>query len=312
MLILKSSTLFEYVPYSLSDISDRVRTMIRQESMHYKSEDYIGKASRNRITSNEDVPVDAQCRAKMVEWCYQVTDFCKFKRESVAIGVSYLDRFMSSNHVTALNALNSKKDYQLAAMTCLYMAIKLFEPVAFDTALLSEVSHGCYDEKEIETMELDILQGLNWRMNGPTAYDFLHHFIMLLPNETSSDKSFVSLLLNLSRFQVEIAVSDYNLALEKPSVTAFAAILNISRGNKKSFPLNLRSEYFQTIRDITGTESFKLNSVQVKLRNALKANSGLKLPQIANLTSFDEEDDAVLTGNIYSLSTADNTMARCA
>ena len=85
MLILKSSTLFEYEPYSLSDISDRVRAMIRQESMHYKSEDYIGKASRSRITSNEDVPVDAQCRAKMVEWCYQVTDFCKFKRESVAI-----------------------------------------------------------------------------------------------------------------------------------------------------------------------------------------------------------------------------------
>eukprot|EP00956_Cyclotella_meneghiniana_P003848 scaffold4649_cov72-Cyclotella_meneghiniana.AAC.10 len=282
--------------------------------MHYKSVDYIGKSSQ-AIKSNKGIQVDAECRAKMVEWCYQVTDCCEFKRESVAIGVSYLDRFMSSNHVTAVNALYSKKDYQLAAMTCLYMAIKLFEPVVFDTALLSEVSHGCYDENEIKTMELDILQGLNWRMNGPTAYDFLHHFIMLLLNEAHIDKAFAAVLLNLSRFQVEIAVSDYNLALEEPSVIALAAMSNILRGNKKfkSVPPNSRSGYFQIIKDLTGVESFRLNSVRLKLLNALKVNSGLQIPQIAdNSISIDEEDDMIPIKNTNSLSRADNTMARCA
>lgn len=251
-----------------------------------------------------------------------VTDYCKFSRQTVAIGMSYLDRFMSTDHPTAAKALCSKKQYQLAAMTCLYIAIKIFEPIAFDTALLSEISHGCYDEEDIEVMERDVLQALNWRMNGPTAHDMLHHLIMLLPDEASvDDDSIASVLLDFSRFQAEIAVSDFKLSLEKPSIIALAAILNSSEGiSKELYPAYLRQEYIENITDLIGVDLFsaKLNAVRIRLLALFEINSGYRLPQIANITPViklehvylsEFPDDTVGSTSPVSVAT---TRARCA
>ncbi|KAL3795634.1 hypothetical protein HJC23_002041 [Cyclotella cryptica] len=284
------------------DVADRVAAMQRQESTHYRCRDYIRKAIRHSAYPHQrkDV-VDAECRAKMCDWCYQVTDFCKFSRQTVATSMSYLDRFMSTNHLTAAQALYSKKKYQLAAMTCLYMAIKLFEPMAMDTALLSEISHGCYDEEDIERMEQDILQALGWRMNGPTTHDMLSHLIMLLPKATyRDDDSVASALLDFSRFQVEIAISDYGLALEKPSVVALAAILNSAEGiSEMLFSAQDRYQYLQSIMNLTGMNSFttKVNAVRIRLLTLFEMNSGYHLPQIANLTPVVYMEHSIFQSN---------------
>jgi hypothetical protein len=309
---------------SFADVASRVLTMQKQESTHYKCRDYIRKTYRNFSSDKrQETVVDAEGRAKMCEWCYQVTDFCKFSRQTVATSMSFLDRFMSTNHPTAAKALFSKKQYQLAAMTCLYTAIKLFEPVAFDTALLSEISHGCYDEADIETMERDILQGLGWRMNGPTTHDLLNHLIMLLPEEALyDDDSIASAILDFSRFQLEIAVADYEVALEAPSIVALAAILNSSEGiSEKLFSARSRREYLHNIMELTGMSSFsvKLNATRARLLKLFEMNSGYKLPQIANFTPIrkiehvfqsDFLDETI--GNTSPVSIADTVLARCA
>lgn len=303
---------------SFADVADRVAAMKEQESTYYRPGDYIKPITSSR---QNDTIVDAECRAKMADWCYQVCDFCKFSRQTVAIGMKYLDRFMSTDHPAAAQALRSKKLYQLAAMTCLYIAIKMFEPVAFDSSLLSEISHGCYDEEDIERMERNILQGLSWRMNGPTVHDFVHHLIMLLPETHIEDDSIGSVLLDFSRFQAEIAVFDYDLSLEKPSLVALASILNSAEGiSKKLFPAYSRHEFIQNILELTGINSFsvRLNAIRVRLLALFEANSGYRLPQIANVTpiislehvyqsnSFDE-----MSGSTSPVSVA-TTMARCA
>jgi hypothetical protein len=204
---------------------------------------------------------------------------------------------MSTDHPTASQCLFSKKKYQLAAMTCLYIAVKIFEPMAMDTALLSEISHGCYEEEDIETMEKDILCALSWRVNGPTSHNILEHLIMLLPEETfSEDDSVASALLDFSRFQVEIAVSDYDLALQKPSIVALAAILNSAEGiTEKLFSAHSRYEYLERILCLTGMNSFttKVNAVRLRLLALFEINSGYYLPQIANLTPVINVDEAV-------------------
>jgi hypothetical protein len=228
---------------------------------------------------------------------------------------------MSTNHPAAAKALCSKKHYQLAAMTCLYIAIKMFEPIAFDTALLSDISHGCYDEEDIEVMERNILQGLSWRMNGPTAHDMLHHLLMLLPDEASVDDSIASVLFDFSRFQAEIAVSDFSLAIQKPSIVALAAILNSSEGiSKQLFPAHLRKEYLENITDLVGIDSFsaKLNAVRMRLLALFEINSGYRLHQIANITPVFELEHVYLSefpddtvGSTSPVSVA-ITRARCA
>ncbi|KAL7476350.1 hypothetical protein ACHAW6_002222 [Cyclotella cf. meneghiniana] len=261
---------------SVEEITDRIHVMQRQESTSYKSRDYV---------DGKEPAVDRECRVKMCEWCYQVTDFCRFKRETVAVSMSYLDRFLSKSRPSAKRALKYKKDYQLAAMTCLYIAVKLFEPLAMDTGLLSSISQGCYTESDISEMEQEILTSLGWRMNGPTAHDFLSHIIALLPSSVYAyDDSIPTTLSDFSRFQVELAVSDYDLSLHKSSVVALAAILNSAAGvDDRMFPTQSRLQYLQLITKELGMNPFstEVNAVRTRLLKLFARNSGYEMPQIA-------------------------------
>jgi len=68
-------------------------------------------------------------------------------------------------------------------------------------------SHSCYAEIDIVEMEREILAALSWKMNGPTAHDFLSHIIALLPSSAYYyDDTTEMTLLDFSRFKVEIAV----------------------------------------------------------------------------------------------------------
>jgi hypothetical protein len=293
---------------SIDDLTDRLHVMQYQESTHYRFANYIDK--------NQET-VDRECRVKMTEWCYQgkitsnylllhetwtralnsapsfahhpiVTDFCKFKRETVAVSMSYLDRFLSTSRPSACRALQYKKEYQLAAMTCLYIAIKLFEPLAMDTGLLSSISQGCYSESDISDMEKEILTSLGWRMNGPTSHDFLSHILEVLPSSASSScESIMRTISDFSRFQVELAVSDYDLAIQKPSIVALAAILNSAEGvDNTLFRSQCRRQFLQYITNELSMDPFsaQVNAVRTRLLRLFSKNSGYDMPQIANFT----------------------------
>jgi len=293
---------------SVSEVADRLNAMQHQESTTYKCKDYIGNDENcsfdqaSKPQNQRDQPVDRECRVKMCEWCYQVTDFCKFRRETVAISMSYLDRFLSSSRPRARRALRDRKEYQLAAMTTLYIAIKLFEPMAMDAGLLSAISHGCYTEMDIVDMEQEILTALSWMMNGPTAHDFLSHIIALMPpSACDNDDAAVTTLLDFSRFQVEIAVCDYDFALQKPSVLALAAILNSAEGiDEEVFSAPRRFEFLQTIADESGMNPFssQVNAARVRLLELFAKNSGYELPQVANLTPIINTDEGMVGSRI--------------
>jgi hypothetical protein len=261
---------------TVDEITDMIHVMQLQESTHYKCKHYMGAS----------LAVDRDCRMKMVEWCYQVTDFCKFKRQTVAVSMSYLDRFLSTSCSSALQARQFKRDYQLAAMTCLYIAIKLFEPMVMDTSLLSSISQGCYSESEISDMEKEILTSLGWRMNGPTSHDFLSHILEVLPpTANKSCKSIYRTLLDFSKFQVELAVSDYDLSVQKPSLVALAAILNSAEGvDDNMFTAQCRHKYIKYICNELGMDPFSkpVNAARFRLLKLFSMSSGYEMPQIAN------------------------------
>jgi len=291
---------------SIGEVADRLAAMQHQESTSYRCRDYIDSDDETTMCSahsacssmslrrprqqepQEHQIIDRDCRLKMCEWCYQVSDFCKFQRETVAIGMDYLDRFLSTSSPRAIQALCDKKEFQLVAMTSLYIAIKLFEPLAMDTGLLSQISHGCYTEMDVVEMEQEILTSLLWRMNGPTTNAFLSHIMTLLPPSAYGyDKTTAMTILDFSRFQAEIAVSDYDLSLQKPSTVALAAILNSIEGIEMSlFPARSRFQFFQLIADALGMNPFssEVNVARARLLELFSHSSGYEMPQIANLT----------------------------
>ena len=247
-----------------SEVADRIRAMRKQEQTTYFCSDYLKENERELRRAKK--PVDEECRVKMCEWCYQVVDFCKFRRETVSISMSFLDRFLASPK--GRYALFDRKDYQLVAMTTLYMAIKLHEPLEMETSLLADLSRGAYTELEITLMEQSILDALNWRIQGPTILSFVQHFLALLPNSVNPSVS--TAIMDYARFQTELSTPCYGLVTVPQSELALAAILNAVEGIDRDL-LSLRDQgaFIRSVEKFSGMLREHVEGTQAKLNEIL-------------------------------------------
>lgn len=267
------------------ETSDMIAIMRIQEETTYMIVDYLEDSIQLR--KNATKPVDEDCRVKMCEWCYQVVDFCKFRRETVGIGMSYLDRYLYT--IKGRDALCNRKEYQLAAMTALYVAIKLHEPLEMETSLLADLSRGCYTEMEFVGMEQTILQALKWRVNGPTALGFVQQFMALLPSTVHP--AVANVIMDYARYQTELAVSDHKFVATKPSELAFAAVLNAVEGlDSTLLPLKAHGRFIRSIEKYAEIVSEDVASVQGKLSLLLLETMGGDYSDFFGGTNEVEED----------------------
>jgi len=119
-----------------------------------------------------------------------------------------------------------------------------------DAEILVRVSHGSYSVQEILAMENTLLDALQWRLCGPTSLSVAYHAIALLAkvvdrkqqqqqqrrgssstapgsSGSSSNKQRISSVIDFTRLQIELAISDYATSvLRNPSTIALASILN--------------------------------------------------------------------------------------
>jgi len=232
---------------SQEDTIASIKVMRMQEETTYQCSNYFFQQQMDEavngpqhiITKNKNIKntVDASCRFKMAEWFFQVIDFCKFDRETVAISMSFLDRYLMTDEGKR-RCLQDKKEYQLAAMTCLYTAVKINEPEAMDPKVVAGLSRGVYTEDQVTDMEVSILQALEWRVNPPTALSFVRAFFQLLSNngnrskntdmyeDTNTSQKVTDAAFELARFQTDLAVTNYDFCTVNASTIAIAAIVN--------------------------------------------------------------------------------------
>jgi len=248
----------------LDDVPDRIAVMLIQEETEYNCFDYL--AANEAIRRKAAKPVDEDCRVKMCEWCYQVVDFCKFRRETVGIGMSYLDRYMCSKK--GKKALGDRKEYQLVAMTCLYIAIKLHEPLEMETSLLADLSRGCYTEMEFANMEQCILEAIEWRVSGPTPLAFVLHFISFLPEMVAP--AVIEAIFDYARYQTELAIGDHYFVKSKPSAVGMAALLNALEGiDNMLVPDRVQNRLVWTIIMQTNMDIEEVEKLQIRLSSIL-------------------------------------------
>lgn len=69
-------------------------------------------------------------------------------------------------------------------------------------------------------------RALSWHVHPPTAFCFGKHLLFLLPGNPSLSSDDRHAILELARFLTELSVIDYFFVPYKPSVVAFAALLN--------------------------------------------------------------------------------------
>jgi len=200
---------------------ETIQAMRRQEELGYSIVDYLSDLPN--ATTALDTPVDASCRFVMAKWCNEIADFCNYKRETVAIAMNCLDRFMATP--SGQEILLDRNLYQLAAMTALYSSVKIHEQEAMDPKLVSTLSRGVHSSQAVEAMESKMLTAIQWRVNPPTAMSFVRSMIDLVPDHLmhSCEKE---TFLDIAKFQIELIVNEYKFCTFNASSIAFACALN--------------------------------------------------------------------------------------
>lgn len=152
----------------------------------------------------------SQWRTNIFEWFYKIIDHFVLHRAVVSVAMDYLDRFLllqelhrfnatlndTTSQSTYSDAATNLKTYQLAAMTSLYIAMKVhagnedgpatspwkIQRKAFSLTGFVKLSRGSFTAQDILCMELEILKVLEWKMNPVTPACFLDAFMSLVPS----------------------------------------------------------------------------------------------------------------------------------
>jgi Cyclin, N-terminal domain len=161
------------------------------------------------------------------------------------------------------------RTFQLASMTCLYIAIKvsaegteetedeICRRKAFRLNTFCDLSRGLFTARDMILMEQDILTTLAWRVNPPASMTFVPYLLLLLPptrhlptlDSRATFPLVQHVLRELSRYLTELAVclgSDLSTQYP-PSQIAFCAILvSMNLLTQKALPLSVRKTFSQT------------------------------------------------------------------
>lgn len=213
-------------------IASMLQGMLSQEDFYtchdYILEDHNADAHwmtcRVSLLNTEDLELNRSFRSRMISWAYEVIRFSKFQRETAEFATSYFDRFVQTKH--GEEALHDRVAFQLAYVTCLFMATKLHEPITMSPAFFSILSRDKFSMEEIQKMELTILSALQWRINPPTALAFAQHFIALHPLNRQIEASVRDAIYDLAKVQIELMVDDYQFVSVPRSTIALAALIN--------------------------------------------------------------------------------------
>ena len=292
---------------------DRIAVMRQQETTSaYKTCHYFASANGNNSSSSSTAP-DASCRAKMVQWCTQVTDYCEFSRETVAVALSYVDRYLSiisraerkqqqqqqqyHHYFTDEQRapLHNRKEYQLLCMTALHTAVKIREPLEMDTETVAELSRGIYTAADVAWMEQQLLQVLGWRLAGPTSLDFCRHLVELVAaaaNGDSDSDRVADAMVELCQLQTELASADYRFVPLNPSTVAVSSILNAieALGEDVIVP-TARLVMVETIRRVT-----KIDICARVCRDELMKGLASAGVDFANIAAIDSNDASCSSG----------------
>lgn len=216
--------------------------MLQQENTIYRKADYIDdQQKKNAIVNTAKI-----CRKQIVSWCLDVSDVCNTNREIVDVAMSYFDRFMMTpvSAAVVLTTPTTKTDtrgvmeksaaeetVQIIAITCLYTAFKIHAPAALSPRMVVKLARKgafcCCSGAQIVTMESCILEALQWRVNPPTANDFVRNLLRLIPQHFLGEASARQGAYEIATFQIEQAIGHYDLAVTvKTSTIAFCSLMN--------------------------------------------------------------------------------------
>lgn len=210
-------------------------------------------------------------RRKIVQWCFKVVDHFRLDREVVACALNTFDRYLAAKPLSlsfgdscpcpACQRSIDGRYFQLTAMTCLYLAMKVHSDNSEEgispyrrlrLTSFVELSRGQFCAEDITAMEATVLQDLRWKVHPPTPMTAVSYLLRLMPLHgavpvvaRNSYDLVLHVLHELARYLTELSVCLGNIFSEHAaSEVAYAAILvSMDLLTYSALPLNVRSAF---------------------------------------------------------------------
>lgn len=207
-----------------------------------------------------------------------MVDHFDLHRDVVCVSMNYLDRYLASYPHTV-----DKNYFQLLAMTCVYLAMKLSEYKHLiiqgsrsSMESILQLSRGYFTLEDMQKMEINVLNRLNWHVHPPTPQTFVKHFLLFLRIEEHD-------IHDHSQFLVELSVMDYFFVNFKPSDIAIAAVLLATERLRPHSNIRFK---FPFDRDLVNIESPEIYACRERLNliynQASHQATDCRVPQTCN------------------------------
>jgi len=222
-------------------------------------------------------------RARACRWMFDVVDrLPSLDREVAVVAAGLLDRYLSADSASASRRAARPDDdgdrscHALAALTCLYVAVKLSAGRVIEAGAMCGLLDGSGTDRTPEELircETRVLSSLGWNLAGPTALQFVGYALELLPPAYQVREELAPALYAHCKLQAESAVEDYAMVGLNRSTIAVAAILNamdLVRGH--DLPLRQRIEYANELSSafFMDLESPMMYEVRARLLHGLQ------------------------------------------
>ncbi|EDW61454.2 G2/mitotic-specific cyclin-B [Drosophila virilis] len=189
--------------------------------------DYLYELEEQQPIHNDhlanQLEVSHKMRAVLIDWINEVHLQFHLAAETFHLAVAIIDRYLQV-------VKNTRRKYlQLVGVTALFIATKyeeLFPPAIGDFVFITDDS---YTGREIRQMELQILKAIDNNLSRPLPIHFLRRYSKAASAEDEHHA--------MSKYFLELAAMDYELASYKPSEIAAGSLflsLHLLNGNARA------------------------------------------------------------------------------
>jgi len=171
------------------------------------------KAYRCAPYMSRQAGISANFRCILINWILHVHEHAELLPSVFWLAVNLLDRYLEVEQV-------ERKMLQLVGFTALFIAIKFEEQTILEASACVHLFEHINAKNEVLDMELKMLQKLDFAINVPTGYHFLHRYLSCVHADEK--------LRNLASFYAERNLQEYDM-LQVPSHHFAAAAVYAAR-----------------------------------------------------------------------------------
>ncbi|KAI8474472.1 MAG: cyclin-like protein [Monoraphidium minutum] len=191
------------------ELSEMIRRELARERELPRSAGYLARAD----AQHGGEFVTPQMRSIVTSWLSEVAGEFGMQQETLFLAVALLDRFQAcSPSGVPRNVL------QLVAVACMMVASKQDEVSHPTVDEFTEIAADAFKREDLLRMERLLLDQLEWRVQLPTTYVFLHLFTQALAGRLAPAA------IALSAYLAELSLLDYAMLEHPPSLVAAAAL----------------------------------------------------------------------------------------